>query len=192
MPWADATDVHPDIRAAVIGGLAATFVVAVSLAPNLPDHPREVRVRNSSAEGGVDETTTTGATTTTVPETTTTTRQLTLEERVTRIEATTTTTTAPTPVPPTAIFSKEEARDGAWTLVFRALNHPEFLSRYPNARIRFTLNSGQELTVVIPQTPGGFSKEVTFVVEAATGPVFQQLMAVDWDGGSLPNGRDTR
>lgn len=61
-----------DIRAALIGGLAATFVVAASLAPKLAGHSDEVKVRNSATEtsaappaddvAGDEATATTGAT----------------------------------------------------------------------------------------------------------------------------------
>ena len=95
--------VRRDIRAAAIGGLAATLVVAASLAPKLLSHPTEVDVHNSSTESAlVESTTTTAAPDTTTTEAPTTTTTAAIEQRVTvvenkvaRIEATTTTTAPP-------------------------------------------------------------------------------------------------
>jgi hypothetical protein len=92
--------VRRDLRAAAIGGLAATFVVAASLAPKLMSNPNEVSVHNSSTESAFVESTTATAppdTTTTEAPTTTTIappieqRVTVIEHKVQAIEATTTT-----------------------------------------------------------------------------------------------------
>jgi hypothetical protein len=134
--------VNRDIRSVLIGGLAATFVVAASLAPKVVDRPAEVTVHNSAADATLDPTTgstdptatsTTEATTsTTVPPTTTTTGDLPtrvggLEQRVTRIESTTTTIVAAKPdvtfyfeatvgIGPDAEAAPD---DDTWKVVFR-------------------------------------------------------------------------
>src|SRR5882724_11351567 len=142
-PADDAKGVNRDIRSALIGGLAVTFVVAASLAPKLLAHPGEVAVHNTAAEAAAADTATTTdpavtptteatTSTTTAPTTTTTTGDLPgrvggLEQRVTRIEATTTTTV---PAKPDVSFYFEgtvgigpEAEaapyDGTWKVVFR-------------------------------------------------------------------------
>jgi hypothetical protein len=100
--------VNSNVKSALVGGLAATFVVAASLAPKLFDHPSEVRFHRTAS----DEVTTTSAadaTTTTAPvaSTTTATTQP-IEHRVTVVEqkvqvlesvvsTSTSTTTAPRP-----------------------------------------------------------------------------------------------
>jgi hypothetical protein len=93
-----------DVRAAAIGGLAATFVVAASFAPKLLNHPNEVNVHNSSTESALLESTTTMAspeTTTTEPPTTTTvapsTTTTTAARTTSTTVSTTTTTTTTTP-----------------------------------------------------------------------------------------------
>lgn len=138
-----------DIRAALIGGLAATFVVAASLAPKLGSPRDEVAVHNvSAAEDVATETSTSlepttetsetssssssSSTTATTAATTTTTTDLParvggLEQRVTKLESTTTTTA---PAKPEVTFYFEGTRalgpeaavapyDGTWKVVFR-------------------------------------------------------------------------
>lgn len=51
--------IRRDLRAAAIGGLAATFVVAAAFAPKLLGSSDEVRVRNSSTPAFAESTTTT-------------------------------------------------------------------------------------------------------------------------------------
>ena len=186
----------------LLGALVAVGLVAAGIvASSGPSEPTKVETASNGGYGSelsdlpgpdtAEETSTTtgAATTATTAAPTTTMRQLTVEERLAVLEAATTTTTAPRPVPPTAIFSREESRNGAWTLVFLAYNHAQFAAHYPNAQIRFRLQGVDgEVTVPVPVGPNSRTVEVTYVVEGATGPVFQELVAVDWDGGTLPGG----
>jgi hypothetical protein len=147
--------VNSNIRSALVGGLAATFVVAASLAPRLASNDRvEVTVRQSSSEALPDESTSTTleTTTTTAPATTTTTASLEsrvtkVEQRVTVIEQTTT-TTVPRPTTPTIEFYFEEpatrfGRDASqWVIVFRPTG-PAMLrpGDFANLRVRATVNT---------------------------------------------------
>jgi hypothetical protein len=150
---ADAGGVNRDIRAALIGGLAATLVVAASLAPKLVGGPGEVTVRNSSTDAAlaVDDTTTSttasaDTTTSTAPAPTTTTapslakRVDKVEERVTVIEKIVTTTTAPAKPDVSFYFegtvgigpdAEAAPYDGTWKVVFRT-THTE-----PGLRVRY-------------------------------------------------------
>jgi hypothetical protein len=149
--------VNSNIRSALVGGLAATFVVAASLAPRLASNDRaEVTVRQSSSDALAEESTSTSTTlettTTTAAPTTTTTAPLEsrvtkVEQRVTVIEQTTT-TTVPKPTTPTIEFYFEEpatrfGRDASqWVIVFRPTG-PAMLrpGDFANLRVRATVNT---------------------------------------------------
>lgn len=161
-----------NVKSAIFGGLAATFVVTAALAPKFmsTDRPQStVRFEQTSEELPIETTTTTmpeETTTTTEPEVTTT----------TQAPTTTTTTTTP-PAPPTVSFMKEEG--GVITLW--AINK----SAYTNPAVRFTLTTGEEIVLPITTTDGPF----TYVVNGATSPVFGSVIQTEWDGGFLPTGK---
>jgi hypothetical protein len=147
--------VNSNIRSALVGGLAATFVVAASLAPRLASNDRaEVTVRQTSSDALPEESTSTSTTleTTTATAAPTTTTTPSLESRVTKVEQRvtvieqTTTTTVPKPTTPTVEFYFEEpatrfGRDASqWVIVFRptvGLRPGDF----PNLRVRATVNT---------------------------------------------------
>jgi hypothetical protein len=149
--------VNSNIRSALVGGLAATFVVAASLAPRLTSNDRaEVTVRQTSSDALPEESTSTSTTvettTTTAAPTTTTTAAL--ESRVTKVEQRvavieqTTTTTVPKPTTPTVEFYFEEpatrfGRDASqWVIVFRPTGPVGIRpGDFPNLRVRATVNT---------------------------------------------------
>jgi hypothetical protein len=101
------TGIRRDVRAAVFGGQAATFVVAAAFAPKLLSHPTDVRFHQTAAEATVstdtgDTTASVGLTTTTEAPTTTTTvaprntTTVAAPVTTTTVPPTTTTTEAPT------------------------------------------------------------------------------------------------
>jgi len=193
--------VNSNIRSALVGGLAATFVVAAAFAPRLLGAPDEVRVR----QAGTDATTTTleaatAATepsTTTAPPTTATTQPptttTTTRAATTTTAAPTTTTTAPVPATPPRFVNcgSLNSVDGfmfcvvnpilAWNETFRPIDPALF----PNfrAHLRFDSPTGPfEVTAPAPLNCG------TFQVPVETPDAqFDSVMALEWDGGSMPN-----
>lgn len=98
-----------DLRAAAIGGLAATLVVAASLAPKLTSHPTEQAFHQTAAEETTTTTvepapttTTTTVVPTTIAEPAVTERVGKVEERVTVLEQAVPTTTTTVPLVLTA------------------------------------------------------------------------------------------
>ena len=145
---------NANIRSALVGGLAATFVVAASFAPRMVSDDRaDVTMRQAASDAIVEEPTSTTleTTSTTVAATTTTTAALEsrvtrVEERVTIIEKTTT-TTMPKPTTPNVEFYFEEpagrfGRDASqWAIVFRPSATRVLPVDFPNLRVRATVNT---------------------------------------------------
>lgn len=203
---------NANIRSAIIGGLAGTFVVAAAFAPRLidPDRPSAVRFEQSATDTGIDTSTTTApdepTTTTTVPSTTTstlattTTRPLSVEERLSRIEATTT-TTAPLPATPPRYVNCGQGSappDGVGWLVIGCVVNPIMApsdtfkplpeNLFPNFRVRArfdTDNGPREVVVPAPVNCGTFNVSI----DAADHPVFDDVVALEWDAGSMANQR---
>lgn len=206
-------NVSPAIRAAIAAGTSAGLVVSLMM---FGQGRGDVAVHNTAAEATTstvpDDTTTTTAaesTTTTAAQSTTTTaaaptttapgtplseRVTKVEQRVDVIEATTTsstTTTTTAPVAPTSIPGPESAAPDGWTISFKFYNHAEYATTFPNPRIRFTYTTGTETieqTVAIPAGDRYGGGTVTVHLPGVTGPVQPKVVAVEWDGGSLPGG----
>jgi hypothetical protein len=188
---ADKTGVNSNVRSALIGGLAATFVVAASLAPKLASDSRsEVTIHQASsdAEQAGESTTTVPApetTATTAAPTTTTTAPL--EERVTNVEhrvtviEQTTTTTAPKPTTPNLSFYFEEPAgrfgrdaDQWWVIVFRpsdSLVPADFPGLHVRATVE-TVNGPQDVTAEVTLSSDGkyVGNVVAFVERALLDP----------------------
>lgn len=200
---------NQNVRSAAVGAMAAIFVVAVAFGPKVIGQAGDgVAFRAASdstptSTPAAEETTTsTAAPTPTSSAPTTSTTTVDLAQRVTRVEERVTvveriieapTTTTTVPVPPTAIFRGEEMTPQGWTIRFAAKIEAAWADRYPNPRILFNIvaadGSLQEVSVPIPPyEPGAYTSYPNYLVPGATGPVFGKLIAVDWDGGSLPGG----
>lgn len=194
-----------EFRAAAIGGLAATFVVAAAFAPKLmsPEKSSAVRFEQTAAEAPVEETTTTTeapTTTTTVAPTTTTTVAPTTTTTTAAPPTTTTTVAAPaalaapetpaTPAtPPRAVnCGGLDTMSGQMICVVNPVgaysNLPDAAFPHFKVRIRFITDNGPvEVVSDAPLNGGTF----TVVVTPANNPHFDGVVAMEWDGGTAPN-----
>ncbi len=183
---------NANVRSAMIGGLAATFVVAAAFAPKLmhSSAPADAQFHQTAAE----ETVSTDSTTTTAEApTTTTTAPATLEQRVSAIEATTTTTALAQLVPPTVSMRNVATMvDGVPTFTVLFFNHQDArsLAAYPNTvvRIGVTIDGvATEVTAPIPAKESG-SLTVPAPPGTTTDNISPHVVDTEWTGGSLPLG----
>lgn len=204
---------HANLKSAIYGGLAATFVVAAAFAPRLATNDRsEVSIYNTSADS---ETTTSTAvettTSTTAAPSTTTTVETPLKERVTKVEQRvtiieqTTTSTTPKPTTPTLGFYFEEpggnrfGRPDMWAIVLRPSAYIS-VTDFPNLTVTIkaggitmpaeisTSSDGKavgNVTAWIPQAQLDMTKvDQTTMFMGRTSPVFFSSAVATWSGGS--------
>jgi hypothetical protein len=191
--------VNSNIRSALIGGLAATFVVAASLAPKVlhSDNPSDVRFHQTTAAEEITSSTEGATTPTTEAPTTTTTAEVAqrvthLEQRVTVIEQSTTTTTPPPAVPPTVSLQNGiSIVDGVPTVLVLFFNHQDVQSRacYPDPAVRIGITiDGVEQEIVAPIPPLEEGRFNVAVPGATADNITAHVLDTEWTGGSLPLG----
>jgi hypothetical protein len=203
---------HANVKSAIYGGLAATFVVAAAFAPRLVSGDRpEVSIQNTSADSDTTVSSAAETTTSTTAAPTTTSVEAPLKERVTKVEERvtiieqTTTTTAPKPTTPTLGFYFEEpgenrfGRPDMWAIVLRPSAYIS-VTDFPNLAV--TVNAGGitvpaeismssdgkavgNITAWIPQSQLDMTKvDQTTMFMGRTSPLFFSSAVATWVGGS--------
>ena len=172
-----------DARAAAIGGLAATFVVAAAFLPRMISGGGDVRFHQTAADSTVttdtaappDTSTTAAPTTTTVAPTTSTT-----------VRPTTTTTVAPSTTTTSAPIAPNV---GAMQMVPEGVslyfyNHSPAVFPSPAVRLRVTGADGQTQEIVTP-LPDQDHGRMTI---PAPGALSGTVVDTEWTGGVLAGG----
>ena len=199
-----------DVRAALIGGLAATFVVAASLAPKLMTHPSEVTVHTASADEGLVVGTTTSpdptsTSTSTATSTTTTTATAIVQPPSTTTAPPVTATTTTAPVRPEVTFYYEGTTglgpgaetapdDGTWKVGFRTTQtapglRVRYLARTKAGSAEFTAEFSDprpmyNFTAIGHIDSGLLDLPANPPAQTGTPVFFEKIVAVEWDGGS--------
>ncbi len=203
---------NANVKSAIYGGLAATFVVAAAFSPRLVSTDRpEVNIHNTSAESETTTSTALETTTSTTAPSTTTTAETPIKERVTQVEKRvtiieqTTTTTAPKPTTPALGFYFEEAggnrfgRPDMWAVVLRS-SAGITPADFPNLAVTVTAGGvtvpaeislsmdGKwigNVTAWIPQAQLDMTNvDATTKFMGTTKPLFFSSAVATWTGGS--------